>query len=230
MDEPELPLAQRSGFGKLRELVNGNPSDGVGWDNAWKQDVTPWNAGKFQPPLKELITSQMVDLPRNGRALVPGCGRGYESVLIASLLGLKTLGIDISPTAVQVANDIHANSLVGSPGQVEFKVVDFFKYTVSNEDRYDIIFDYLFFPAIGRTMRKDWGRRMKALTRPGGYLIALVFPIDPETDLGPPFAIRPEQYTESLGEGWTKVLDMVPKSSLASHVGREKVLVWKRNA
>jgi hypothetical protein len=69
---------------------------------------------------------------------------------------------------------------------------------------------------------------MKALMKPGGHLVALVYPIDPESELGPPFFVRPEHYTENLGEGWAKVLDMVPPRSLASHVGRERLVAWVR--
>lgn len=44
--------------------------------HAYRQkDVTPWDAGTLQPPLKELIESKRVPLPTTGRALVPGCGK-----------------------------------------------------------------------------------------------------------------------------------------------------------
>jgi methyl halide transferase len=77
-------------------------------------------------------------------------------------------------------------------------------------------------------MRKDWGLQMRALTKPGGYLVALVYPMEPKNELGPPFFVRPEHYTEHLGEGWRKVLDEEPTTSLPSHVGRERLVVWIR--
>lgn len=40
-----------------------------------RQDgCTPWDAGKAQPPLKEILSNPFLYLPPNGRALVPGCG------------------------------------------------------------------------------------------------------------------------------------------------------------
>lgn len=69
---------------------------------------------------------------------------------------------------------------------------------------------------------------MRSLLKPGGYLITLVYPIDPPTNKGPPFFVRPAHYVEPLGDGWEKVVDRVPEHSLPSHVGREHLVVWKR--
>jgi hypothetical protein len=69
---------------------------------------------------------------------------------------------------------------------------------------------------------------MAELIKPGGKLITLVFPIDPPTDVGPPFYVRPEHYDEPLSSNFEKVVDRVPEISLEGHKGRERVLVWKR--
>ena len=68
---------------------------------------------------------------------------------------------------------------------------------------------------------------MARLVKPGGYLITLIFPIDPYTDAGPPFYVRPEHYDEALGNGWAKVVDKVPENSLESHINRERIVVRK---
>lgn len=36
--------------------------------------VTPWDFGDVQPSLREALESSGLDMPRSGRALVPGCG------------------------------------------------------------------------------------------------------------------------------------------------------------
>lgn len=69
---------------------------------------------------------------------------------------------------------------------------------------------------------------MSKLVKPGGYLITLVFPIDPPQDVGPPFFVRPEHYVGPLGEGWEKVIDKVPERSSETHVNRERLVVWKK--
>lgn len=69
---------------------------------------------------------------------------------------------------------------------------------------------------------------MAELVKPGGYLITLVFPIDPPTDDGPPFYVRPEHYDEPLYPAFEKVVDRVPKTSAPTHIGRESLLIWRR--
>jgi hypothetical protein len=69
---------------------------------------------------------------------------------------------------------------------------------------------------------------MNSLIKPGGYLITLVFPLDPETDVGPPWFVRPEHYLGPLGSGWEKVVDRIPTASSPEHVGRERLVVWKK--
>ena len=87
---------------------------------------------------------------------------------------------------------------------------------------------YSFFVAIPPSRRAEWGRQMKKLVKPGGFLITLVFPIDDDNGTGPPFYVRGEHYEEVLGEGWEVVVDKVPEVSLESHVGRERMVVRRR--
>ncbi|KAI9001217.1 thiol methyltransferase 1 [Trametes punicea] len=205
----------------LRELIDTQKERG--WDEAWKVQVTPWDAGTVQPALKELVESKAVDLPTSGRALVPGCGRGYDAIYIAASLGLETIGTDISPTAIKAAQEY--KDTVGGPDNVWFEVSDFF---AMDEATFDLVYDYTFFVAIPPSMRPAWAKQMSKLVKPGGFLITLVFPILPYTDVGPPFYVRPEHYEEVLDSGWEKVLDKVPENTLESHVGKERMLVWKR--
>lgn len=69
---------------------------------------------------------------------------------------------------------------------------------------------------------------MTTLIKPGGYLITLVYPIDPPIESGPPYFLRPEHYLEPLGNDFEKVLDKDPAISSTTHVGRERIVVWKR--
>ncbi|KAG6915137.1 hypothetical protein DXG01_013101 [Tephrocybe rancida] len=225
MSSHEIPaLATLTEVSKLREIVkSGEPS---AWDDAWQADITPWDAGDFQPPLKEVIESGNVDFPRQGHALVPGCGSGYDAIYIASALHLKTLGMDISETALSKANSILASTNVPGPGEVSFAAGDFF--ALKSDGKFGVIYDYTFFVAIPPTRRAEWGKQMASLIKAGGYLITLVYPIDPPTELGPPFFVRVEHYEDVLQGAFTKVFDKVPTTSSAKHVGKERIVVWKR--
>lgn len=87
-----------------------------------------------------------------------------------------------------------------------------------------------FFVAIPPQRRIEWGKKMAELINPGGYLITLVFPIDPYVEGGSPFYVRPEHYDEPLSAMFEKIVDRVPEVSTPSHIGRERILVWRRKA
>ncbi|KAI5118555.1 hypothetical protein M0805_002935 [Coniferiporia weirii] len=202
-----------------------------GWDKAWKENVTPWDHGEIQPSLIEALDSSVFKLPTKGRALVPGCGRGYDTIFIASRLDYDVVGVDLSPSAVDAAkiyleqnippvNNVHK--------QVSFLATDFFEFTVGEGENFDLVFDHTFFCAIPPSLRKAWGQQMTKLAKPGGFLITLVYPIDGSREGGPPFSVTVECYEQALPQ-WEKVLDKVSYKSSPSHEGRERLVVWRRN-
>ncbi|GJN29614.1 hypothetical protein PR202_gb17856 [Eleusine coracana subsp. coracana] len=113
-------LAENPAVGKLRELFNGDAevyhaefpenlsrilsivflSDA--WQKSWEAGLTPWDLGKPTPIIEHLVASGT--LPK-GRALVPGCGMGYDVVALASPERF-VVGLDISDAAVKKAKQI----------------------------------------------------------------------------------------------------------------------------
>ena len=81
-------------------------------------------------------------------------------------------------------------------------------------------------------MRDAWGRRMEELVKPGGYLVILMYPIDPKRarDDGPPFPVDVEAYHAALQGSWDNLLDVVPNESRPTHEGRERLGVWRRKS
>ncbi|KAJ7089541.1 hypothetical protein C8R44DRAFT_648690, partial [Mycena epipterygia] len=114
-----------------------------------------------------------------------------------------------------------------------FVVGDFFAFSVPDGgEQFDLIYAYLFFAGILPSQFPAWGTQTNALFNPGGYLIALKFPFDPETEVGPPWFVPPEHYNVALGvgknnsanshspvQGWAKILDRAPACSGPAHVG-----------
>ncbi|KAF8904090.1 S-adenosyl-L-methionine-dependent methyltransferase [Gymnopilus junonius] len=220
-------LATSEEMANLNDLVG--HSDQQNWEKAWEANVLPWDKlGAVQPPLQALLLSDEQVWPRVGRALVPGCGRGYDAIFIAKTLGLDTLAVDISPTAIQSAHALLASSPAVSPGRVTFREMDFFAFAVPDNELFDLIYDYTFFVAIPPSKRAAWAEQMGALIKPGGFLIALIFPMNPQTDDGPPFFTRPDHYFQVLGSNWEKVIDRVPNESEETHIGFEHMVVWKK--
>ncbi|KIK65933.1 hypothetical protein GYMLUDRAFT_38405 [Collybiopsis luxurians FD-317 M1] len=224
------PLGPRvSGMGAI---ITEDPKS---WETAWKTNVTPWDSGEIQPPLKQVIEGGKVSFSKGGRALVPGCGRGYDTIYLASALEHDTVGLDVSETALGAANELVQSSSVGPElaSRIHFEVADFFKYEVPEDKKFDLIYDYTFFVAIPPPRRPEWGSQINSLIKPGGYLITLMFPqVSEPYTTGPPFYSNLSSYEEVLGNGWEIVLNEIPDDATLAeaHKGRDRIVVWKRKA
>ena len=144
------------------------------WDSLWKAgDFLPWDRGNASPALEDtliektgLIGEALVEVEdrqkMRKRALVPGCGRGYDVLLLASF-GYDSYGLELSETALKRAleeqeKNAHKyaarDSNVGK-GTAHFLNGDFFNdsttwkqggssafESVSPNGKFDLIFDY----------------------------------------------------------------------------------------
>lgn len=132
------------------------------WDHLWKAaDFLPWDRGQPNPALvdtllskKDILGSAVGD-GRRMKALVPGCGRGYDVLLLASF-GYDAVGVETSEAAVAAAEqekrkaqeqDTYpvADETVGR-GSATFVKGDFFDDTwvaqAGCSDGFDLIYDY----------------------------------------------------------------------------------------
>ncbi|POY72450.1 hypothetical protein BMF94_4276 [Rhodotorula taiwanensis] len=223
---------------RIRELIANDPAGGQsptgGWDQAWKEKVTPWDAGDVQPAFRELLDERWEDVGvsldslKDGKALVAGCGRGCDAAFIAQH-GIETVGLDLSPTAVEVAR-AHLAKTPDAPTNINFETGDFFKFTPPTGG-FSLAFDYTFFCAINPSMRASWGKRYGEVIRPNGVLICLAFPIDGNREGGPPFSVSEEAYDAALGGDFDKIYSKQPtKLAEGRAAGRDRMLVYKRKS
>ncbi|EXJ60005.1 hypothetical protein A1O7_04153 [Cladophialophora yegresii CBS 114405] len=193
-----------------------------GWDELWnKGDFLPWDRGSPSPALADTLLNhaKVIGGPfldgRRKRALVPGCGRGVDVLLLASF-GYDVVGLEYAEKALAACEE-YVNKHKGSypvkdvkMGQGEMKFVqgDFYKDEWFSkvgwegwDGKFDLIYDYTFFCAMHPSMRKDWAKRMTELLRasPQANLVCLEFPISkPAKSGGPPFSVPPKTYLEHL--------------------------------
>lgn len=82
-----------------------------GWEQAWQEKHTPWEKAIGNVPQPALVATIERDertkhlLPKEGKAVVPGCGRGQDVEYLARR-GFTCTGVDISQTAVERANEV----------------------------------------------------------------------------------------------------------------------------
>ncbi|KAI9699645.1 MAG: hypothetical protein M1836_002679 [Candelina mexicana] len=220
------PFQSTDARARLRSHFDINPSDhNERWSELWDAGTfLPWDRGTPNPALTDTL-SQRHDLlgdssiadPHSGvkrrkRALVPGCGKGYDVLLLASF-GYDAYGLEVSASAVKMAEEVAKEKEkdyevrdegVGR-GAVRYIVGDFFRDEWLREldigANFELIYDYTFLCALPLRMRPAWALRMSQLLAPSpkSNLICLEFPTykAPSTG-GPPFGLSPEVYIEHL--------------------------------
>ncbi|XP_021889222.1 probable thiol methyltransferase 2 [Carica papaya] len=203
---------------KLQQLINADPSGA--WEKRWELGITPWDLGQPTPIVLHL--QQHGSLP-NGRALIPGCGTGYDVVAMASL-ERYVVGLDISENAIKKAKEMSFSS--PNANCFAFLKEDFFTWCPS--ELFDLIFDYTFFCAIEPSMRSAWAKRMHELLKLDGELITMIFPITDRVG-GPPYSVSVAAYEEVLCPIGFRPVSIVDNNlATASRQGIEKLGRWKK--
>jgi SAM-dependent methyltransferase len=161
-----------------------------------------------------------------GRALVPGCGRGYDVTVLASHTRIA-FGWDISSTAITAAQkrlEELAPSECSCKEHAIFQQQSFFDFfPADNDEKFDFVYDYTFLCALNPSIRHDWAKKMAELIKEGGELLALIFPINSEriNIQSPPFPVTLELLKELLEPVGFECLElsMLPKE--LCHKGRD---------
>lgn len=210
------------------------PNDAAFWEGLWTADGglapgTRFDRSGPSPALVDALERRAVLPGRLGggdggaplRALVPGCGRGYDVVLLGKS-GLFTggvTGLDVAPTGAAAAA-AHV-AAAGVPAGVGVECADFFSYE-GVPGGYDLIYDYTFFCALPLDLRPAWAATMARLLSPRGELVTLIYPIDATRTGGPPFASSREALAAVLEPaGVCTCIEYRPLPSELCHPGRD---------
>ncbi|KAL5629534.1 hypothetical protein BROUX41_001140 [Berkeleyomyces rouxiae] len=188
------------------------------WDALWAEQKTPWDCAQPSPALSEALAKVHCARARLRRALVPGCGRGYDVRLLASW-GFDAVGLDASTTAIvaaeQATADAEASGIYDTPdgayalkpgvarrGDVRWVAADFFADDLVQRlgGPFDLVYDYTFLCALPVAVRPRWAAQMARLLAPAGRLVCLEFPLAKLPAAGgPPHALRASAYVALLG-------------------------------
>ena len=188
---------------------------GADWSQRYVDGDTPWDKGYGAPPLKEYLGHQ----PIKGRILVPGCGRGHDVRLLAEQ-GAEVVGLDISDTALEMANEIEP------VGRETYMIGDFLD-PEADFGRSDLVFEHTCFCAIFPEERKAYVRAVHRALVPGGHLLAIFFVLieDPE---GPPFPVDTDDIDTLFGDAFKTVEAWVPTQAYPERENREQMRLMRR--
>jgi len=97
------------------------------WESSWKRDKKhnlTW-VGKLTLRFKQKALKEILNITKPSMAIDVGCGLGY-TLLTFDRVGIKAIGIDVSPTAIKVCQDKGLNAVQKKMEEVA--------------DRYDFVF------------------------------------------------------------------------------------------
>ncbi|KND04470.1 uncharacterized protein SPPG_00197 [Spizellomyces punctatus DAOM BR117] len=201
-----------------------------GWQKAWSESVTLWDHGAPAPAFQGLIESNEFPQLNEGKALVPGCGSGWDVFLLSNTSGRDyVVGIDISPKAKEVAEKLREEKAIPAH-KARFVTADFFQYTP--ECSFDVVYDHTFLCALQPTLRAQWATKVAELIRPGGHLVAYMYPLS-NHEGGPPFALSVDIYRSLLSPHFEEVFIEEVLDTFESRTRQEygeKLSLWKRKS
>ena len=186
------------------------------WDERYQAGKMAWDCGGVPCALTEYLRHH----PGPGRALVPGCGSGYE-IQAFHAAGWDVFGLDFSEAAVA-----RARAILGPLGD-RVGAADFFTHALP-PGAFDLVYERTFLCALPPEVWPAYARRMAHLLKPGGVLCGFFF-FGPEKE-PPPHPITPAALAGLLGPGFRKIDDEPATDSLPLYAGKERWQVWRRHA
>jgi 2-heptyl-1-hydroxyquinolin-4(1H)-one methyltransferase len=126
----------------------------------------PWSIGEPQPELAALIEQGKF----HGDVLDVGCGEAAVSLYLAER-GFTTVGLDLSPTAIELAK---AEAAKRGLANASFEVADISAFT-GYDGRFGTIVDSTLFHSIPVEAREGYQQSIVRAAAPGASYYALVF-------------------------------------------------------
>lgn len=184
------------------------------WEQRYRSGRLAWDCGGVPWAFADYLSSR----PGAGRALVPGCGSGYE-IRTLWAAGWNVLGLDFSPAAIE-----RARGILGPLGSFVC-LADFFTHPLPPAG-FDLIYERTFLCALPPVCWPGYFRRMTELIRPGGVLCGFFF-FGPEKG-PPPYPIGRAELFARMHPDFEIQIDEPVGDSLPLYGGKERWQVWRK--
>lgn len=162
----------------------------------------PWSIGEPQPELATLIEQGKF----HGDILDVGCGEAAISLYLAER-GHTTVGLDMSPTAIDLAR---AEAAKRGLTNATFEVADISAFT-GYDGRFGTIVDSTLFHSIPVEAREGYQQSIVRAAAPGASYFVLVFDKSAIPE-GPPFAVTSDELRDVVSKYW--VIDQIKSARL----------------
>ena len=191
------------------------------WEDVYARGGDGWELGAPAPPLADFFATARLD---GQRVAVPGCGRGHDVRLLASL-GYDAVGFDFSPAALAAARGLAERE--GSAARFEQR--DVFTLGRDLPHAFDGAWEYTCFCAIDPARRAEYVASLAGAIRPGGWLLGCFFPLR-GNPAGPPFPVSMDEVRRVLQPAFRIERAFAPLRSARGRQGREWMLLARRTA
>ena len=182
------------------------------WDRAYATGRDQWELAGPTPPLVSLLRRQP---PPLGRVAVLGCGRGHDAHLLAQH-GYEAWGFDFSAAAIKAARRLTGPG----DGAMHFEQLDIFELPARYPASFDGIWEYTCFCAIDPSRRPEYVEVARSILKPSGWLLALFFPTQWESN-GPPFPVRETEVHRLFEPSFQIERSWAPADSAKGRLGLE---------
>lgn len=154
----------------------------------------PWSIGEPQPEIAALIAQGKI----RGQVLNAGCGEAALSLYLAER-GFTTVGLDMSPTAIELAQAEAAGRGLTS---ASFAVADISSFD-GYDGRFDTIVDSTLFHSMPVEAREGYQQSIVRAAAPGASYFVLVFDAASMPPNGPAHPVTDVELREVVSKYWT---------------------------
>jgi len=186
------------------------------WEGRWQSGNTPWDHGRHAPPFAEFVQNEGVP---TGKILIPGAGSGHDVRFFAEL-GAHVTGLDIAPSAIEVAQARNPSS------RARYMLGDILDPATELHGQFDWVIEHTCLCAMEPKFWPAYAEAIPRLLRPGGHFLALFYR-NPHDDEGPPFGIDEATIRSLFEPRFTLLRAGVPKQAYESRAGREELRLYQ---
>jgi len=179
------------------------------WRGRYEEETARWDLGRPCPVLEEFADGPRA--PRtDSKVAFPGCGAAHD-VYAWRARGYDAVGFDFAVDRPHVER------------------LDVFELGRAYPAAFDAVVEYTCYCAIDPARRREYVEALAAALRPGGLVVALLFPMG-EREGGPPFGVREEEIEGVWGAVFAIESVETPASSVEERLGRERLVLARRPA
>jgi 2-heptyl-1-hydroxyquinolin-4(1H)-one methyltransferase len=170
----------------------------------------PWSLGEPQPEIAALIDQGKI----KGHVLDAGCGEAALSMHLAAL-GHATVGLDASPTAIELAKAEAAKRGLARASFAVADITDFTSWPTGSAGRFNTIVDSTLFHSMPVELRDGYQRSIVRAAAPGASYFVLVFDATGMPD-GPANPVTEAELRAAVSPYW--VIDEIRPARIHANV------------